>query len=188
MPPSLTRWSLLVAAAAVVACDQDTDRAPPSPPNADVLSVGRPVAPRRVRVPAPGAIELRASSPRPSGRPRWFAALSDPPRDRPRDVCVVVGIVAEGLPEADTSCDVSVNDSATSLVYDFTRRALATDSGKELYLRRQGTVEPVFGQIKTNRAANRFLRRGRSAVRSEWRLLAATHNLLKLHQHRLAPT
>ena len=71
-------------------------------------------------------------------------------------------------------------------LYDFTRRVLATESGKELYLKRQGTVEPVFGQIKSNRAANRFLRRGRSAVRSEWRLLTATHNLLKLHQHRLA--
>src|ERR687897_1270902 len=71
-------------------------------------------------------------------------------------------------------------------LYDFTRRVLATDSGKQLYLRRQGTVEPVFGQIKSNRGANRFLRRGRSAVRSEWRLLTATHNLLKLHQHRLA--
>jgi hypothetical protein len=34
--------------------------------------------------------------------------------------------------------------------------------------------------------ADRFLRRGRSAVRSEWRLLAATHNLLKLHRHNLA--
>ena len=71
-------------------------------------------------------------------------------------------------------------------LYDFTRRVLATDWGKELYLKRQGTVEPVFGQIKANRGANRFLRRGRSAVRSEWRLLAATHNLLKLHKHQLA--
>jgi transposase len=62
-------------------------------------------------------------------------------------------------------------------LYDFTRRVLATDWGKELYLKRQGTVEPVFGQIKSNRAANRFLRRGRSAVRSEWRLLTTTHNL-----------
>jgi transposase len=73
-------------------------------------------------------------------------------------------------------------------LYDFTRKALATDWGKELYLRRQGTVEPVFGQIKSNRGANRFLRRGRAAVRSEWRLLTATHNLLKLHQHQLAAT
>jgi transposase len=70
--------------------------------------------------------------------------------------------------------------------YDFARRILATDWGKELYLKRQGTVEPVFGQIKSNRGANRFQRRGRSAVRSEWRLLAATHNLLKLHKHQLA--
>src|SRR5215217_3833197 len=73
-------------------------------------------------------------------------------------------------------------------LYDFTRRVLATDWGKELYLKRQGTVEPVFGQIKANRGANRFLRRGRSAVRSEWRLLTATHNLLKLHRHHLAAT
>jgi hypothetical protein len=70
--------------------------------------------------------------------------------------------------------------------YDFTRRVLATDWGSELYLKRQATVEPVFGQIKANRGANPFLRRGRTAVRSEWRLLAATHNLLKLHKHQLA--
>ena len=70
--------------------------------------------------------------------------------------------------------------------YDFARRVLATDWGKELYLKRQGTVEPVFGQIKSNRGANRFQPRGRSAVRSEWRLLTATHNLLKLHRHQLA--
>jgi hypothetical protein len=63
---------------------------------------------------------------------------------------------------------------------------LATDWGKQLYLKRQGTVEPVFGQIKSNRDADRFQRRGRSAVRSEWRLLTATHNLLKLHRHQLA--
>ncbi|HYN52760.1 MAG TPA: transposase [Thermoleophilaceae bacterium] len=71
-------------------------------------------------------------------------------------------------------------------LYDFTRRVLASDWGAGLYLKRQGTVEPVFGQIKSNRGANRFLRRGRAAVRSEWRLLAATHNLRKLHQHQLA--
>jgi transposase len=70
--------------------------------------------------------------------------------------------------------------------YDFARRVLTSDWGKELYLKRQGIVEPVFGQVKSNRGADRFLRRGRSAVRSEWRLLTATHNLLKLHRHQLA--
>jgi hypothetical protein len=44
----------------------------------------------------------------------------------------------------------------------------------------------VFGQIKGNRRIDRFQRRGRAAVQSEWRLINATHNLLKLHRHRLA--
>jgi len=70
-------------------------------------------------------------------------------------------------------------------LYDHTRQILATEWGAQLYLKRQGQVEPVFAQIKSNRGFRRFSRRGRSAVRSEWRLLTATHNLLKLHQHHL---
>jgi transposase len=71
-------------------------------------------------------------------------------------------------------------------LYDFVRRILQTDWGKQLYLRRQGSVESVFGQIKANRGVRQFQRRGRLAVLSEWRLLTLTHNLRKLHQHRLA--
>jgi transposase len=70
--------------------------------------------------------------------------------------------------------------------YDFMRRVLKTDRGADLYSRRQVMVEPVFADIKQNRRAGRFKRRGRAAVRSEWRLIAATHNLLKLHRHTLA--
>jgi hypothetical protein len=44
----------------------------------------------------------------------------------------------------------------------------------------------VFGQVKFNRQLRRFQRRGRAACRSEWRLIAATHNLLKLHGHPIA--
>jgi hypothetical protein len=71
-------------------------------------------------------------------------------------------------------------------LYDFMRRVLATLDGRALYRQRQITIEPVFGQIKFNRAIRRFQRRGRSACRSEWRFIAATHNLLKLHHQRLA--
>jgi len=41
-------------------------------------------------------------------------------------------------------------------------------------------VEPVFGQVKHVRGADRFMRRGKSACASEWKLICATHNLLKL--------
>jgi transposase len=70
--------------------------------------------------------------------------------------------------------------------YDFMRRVLATEHGGTLYRRRQPMIEPVFAQVKFNRGLNRFRRRGRGAVRTEWRLITATHNLLKLHRHTLA--
>jgi hypothetical protein len=54
------------------------------------------------------------------------------------------------------------------------------------YARRQGMIEPVFAHTKFNRRCDRFLRRGRSACRSEWRLIHATHSLLKLHKHTTA--
>jgi transposase len=73
-------------------------------------------------------------------------------------------------------------------LYAFMRRVLSTEHGQAVYRRRLATVEPVFGQTKFNRRLDRFLRRGRAACRSEWRLIAATHNLLKLHNHRIAAT
>jgi len=70
--------------------------------------------------------------------------------------------------------------------YTSMRDTLQTDYGGGLYRRRKVMVEPVFAQTKHNRRINQFLRRGRSAARSEWRLITATHNLLKLHKHQTA--
>ena len=59
-------------------------------------------------------------------------------------------------------------------------RKLLTERGRQLYKLRGQTVEPVFGQIKDVRGFDRFMRRGFEACRSEWSLICATHNLLKL--------
>jgi transposase len=67
--------------------------------------------------------------------------------------------------------------------YAFMRRVLSTEAGVALYRKRQGMIEPVFAHTKFNRHFERFRRRGKSAVRTEWRLITATHNLLKLHTH-----
>jgi transposase len=71
-------------------------------------------------------------------------------------------------------------------LYAFMRRVLATEHGAELYRKRHTTVEPVFAQMKFNRRLDRFMRRGRAPCRSEWRLMAATHNLLKLYSRQTA--
>ncbi len=62
---------------------------------------------------------------------------------------------------------------------DRMERKLLTKRGRSLYKLRSQMVEPVFGQIKT-RGCGIFMRRGLEAVRSEWQLICATHNLLKL--------
>jgi transposase len=71
--------------------------------------------------------------------------------------------------------------------YAFMRTVLDTPAGGELYAQRQQMIEPVFADTKFNRRADRFLRRGRAAARSEWRLITATGNLLKLWRHSIAP-
>ncbi len=62
-------------------------------------------------------------------------------------------------------------------------RKLATRAAKATYKTRATTIEPVFGQIKGARGITRFRRRGLAAVTSEWRLIATTHNLLKMWRH-----
>lgn len=64
---------------------------------------------------------------------------------------------------------------------------LATSHGQKLYGRRSTLVEPVFAQTKHNRKIRSFLRRGLAAVDSEWQLITATHNLVKLWRSSSGP-
>jgi Transposase DDE domain len=66
------------------------------------------------------------------------------------------------------------------------RKLLATKEGKARYALRQTTVEPVFAQIKETRGIRRFRLRGLLKVTREWKLICATHNLLKLFRYRAA--
>ena len=95
-------------------------------------------------------------------------------------------ITADGIPvliPPDSSRRKNTRPGWNGGAYDFMRSVLATDRGAALYRLRGQLIEPIFGHTKHNRRFDRFARRGRSAARTEWRLIAATHNLLKLHQH-----
>lgn len=60
------------------------------------------------------------------------------------------------------------------------RHKLRTEAGRAVYKMRKAIVEPVFGQIKERRSFRRFSLRGKQNVGSEWRLVCAVSNLLKL--------
>lgn len=80
------------------------------------------------------------------------------------------------------------SDSRTDHLVDAMNEKMATSRGKEMARLRRTTIEPVFGQIKDVQGGRRFQRRGLDACDSEWKLLCATHNLLKLWRHRIATT
>jgi hypothetical protein len=89
----------------------------------------------------------------------------------------------QGKPRKDGKPSASKSDGLRAAM----QAKLASDDGKACYAQRQQTIEPVFGQIKEQQGARRFLRRGLAACDAEWKLLCGTHNLLKLWRHRIRP-
>jgi transposase len=64
-------------------------------------------------------------------------------------------------------------------------RRMRHHRGKADYKLRGQTVEPVVGEIKSCQKLSMMARRGIAACNSEWLLVAAAHNLRKLHVNRL---
>jgi len=62
-------------------------------------------------------------------------------------------------------------------------RKLRTKKGREMYAKRKGMIEPIFGQLKQVLGFRQFSMRGLASMRGEWRLMATVHNLLKLWRH-----
>src|SRR6266540_4305105 len=81
----------------------------------------------------------------------------------------------QGKPRKDGKPSASRSDGLRAAM----KAKLASDDDKTRYAKRRETVEPMFGKIKEQQDARRFLRRGRRACRAEWKLLCGTHNLLK---------
>lgn len=52
--------------------------------------------------------------------------------------------------------------------------------GKEIYAQRLATVEPTFGNIRANKALDRFSLRGKKKVNGQWHLFSLVHNIEKI--------
>jgi transposase len=95
---------------------------------------------------------------------------------------------AEGLP----SDAIEAGDPSRPLVEagsakENMQQRLKTETGQALYKMRKAIVEPVFGQIKAARGIRHFLLRGFVKAGAEWKLICATHNLLKLFRSGYRP-
>lgn len=68
------------------------------------------------------------------------------------------------------------NRSATAWM----QRRVDGKRGKTIYGHRMSVVEPVFGNIGTNKRLNKFSLRGKEKVQGQWRLFCLIHNIEKI--------
>lgn len=58
-----------------------------------------------------------------------------------------------------------------------------SDTGRRMITRRFATVEPVFGNLRSNKRLHRFTLRGKAKVDGQWKLYCLMHNIEKLAHH-----
>ena len=96
--------------------------------------------------------------------PKRAQCLRHPQRTPHRQVAIFVGKHAKAMEKAGERM----------------KRKIDTDQGRAMIARRFATVEPVFGNLRSNKRLNRFTLRGRRKVDGQWKLYCMVHNIEKL--------
>jgi hypothetical protein len=63
------------------------------------------------------------------------------------------------------------------------RLRVDSPKGKQIYSHRMSVVEPVFGNIGTNKNLKRFSLRRKNKVQGQWYLFCLIHNIEKLKNY-----
>ena len=66
---------------------------------------------------------------------------------------------------------------------DKMRKVIDSDEGKRLYSKRMHTIEPVFGNICSNKRLDKLSLRGQKKVTAQWQLYCMVHNVEKLWRY-----
>jgi len=72
-----------------------------------------------------------------------------------------------------------VDKSTQSPCTEWMKNRVDSDYGKQVYAHRMSVVEPVFGNIGTNKGLNRFSLRSQAKVDGQWKLYCMVHNIEK---------
>lgn len=63
---------------------------------------------------------------------------------------------------------------------DWMKKRVDSQKGKQIYSHRMSVVEPVFGNITSNKGLKRFTLRGKTKVNAQWKLFCLIQNIEKL--------
>ncbi|WP_332874044.1 transposase [Amphritea pacifica] len=63
---------------------------------------------------------------------------------------------------------------------DRMKEKIDSPMGRHIYSQRLGTVEPVFGNLESNKGLKRFTLRGKEKVSAQWLMYCMVHNIEKI--------
>lgn len=66
---------------------------------------------------------------------------------------------------------------------DLMKQKVDSEQGRKNYARRMWTIEPVFGNITSNKGINRITLRGKAKVTCQWTICCIMHNIEKLWRY-----
>ena len=66
---------------------------------------------------------------------------------------------------------------------DRMKKVIDSEDGKKMYSKRMHTIEPVFGNICSNKRLDRLSLRGKKKVTAQWQLYCMVHNVEKLWKY-----
>jgi transposase len=66
---------------------------------------------------------------------------------------------------------------------DWMKHRVDSDKGKLIYSHRMSVVEPVFGNIGSNKGLNKFSLRGKTKVQNQFKLFCIIHNIEKIKNY-----
>ena len=77
-----------------------------------------------------------------------------------------------------------LNEAQTKTSYtDLMKLKIDSDKGAQQYSRRMWVIEPVFGNVCSNKGLDKFSLRGKEKVTGQWLLYSLVHNLEKLWRY-----
>lgn len=79
---------------------------------------------------------------------------------------------------------LEANESISYL--DLMKQKIDSEDGRRIYSKRMWTIEPVFGNITSNKRLNRIGLRGQTKATSQWLMYCMVHNMEKLWKYGVA--
>ena len=77
----------------------------------------------------------------------------------------------------------TANSKSKTPYTDWMKERVDSDLGKAMYSHRMSVVEPVFGNLTSNKGLKRFSVRGKNKVQGQWHLYCLVHNIEKLQNY-----